>query len=132
VTHRRTQIDFADVLRDRVAIHFPDAEVIGIGLDHLNTHPFAALYLACEPEEARRIARKLEFQHTPQPASWFNMAELELGILVKPCLSRRIPDTAGLHHETSAWRDTRKGQHATLRWCFNVQAARTKLVRFYP
>jgi len=132
VTQRRTQIDFAYVLRDLVDIHFPDAEVIRIVLDNLNTHTFAALYLAFEPEEARRIARKLEFHYTPKHASWLNMAEIELGILVKQCLNRRIPDMMGLHPQISAWRDTRNGQHATIRWCFNVQDARTKLARFYP
>lgn len=131
VTDRRTAVDCAFALRDLVDVHFPQAIRIRVVLDNLNTHTPAALYVAFPPEEARRIARKLEFHYTPKHASWLNMAEMEFAALVKQCLDRRIPDQDTLSREVTAWQDARNAQQATIHWCFNVQDARTKLARFY-
>ena len=132
VTAQRTKTDFAYLLRALVDVHFPDALVIRVVLDNLNTHTFAALYAAFPPEEARRIARKLEFHYTPKHGSWLNMVEIELSILVKQCLNRRIPDRACLQREITAWEKARNAQQATVNWCFQVSHARTRLSRFYP
>lgn len=132
VTAQRTKTDFAYLLRELVDVHFPDALMIRVVLDNLNTHTFAALYAAFPPEEARRIARKLEFHYTPKHGSWLNMVEIELSILVKQCLNRRIPDRDCLQHEIAAWEKARNAQHATINWCFQVSHARTRLSHFYP
>ncbi len=132
VTAQRTKTDFAYLLRESVDVHFPDALMIRVVLDNLNTHTFAALYAAFPPEEARRIARKLEFHYTPKHGSWLNMVEIELSILVKQCLNRRIPDRAGLQHEIAAWEKARNAQQATINWRFQVSHARTRLSHFYP
>jgi hypothetical protein len=92
VTDRRTLIDFAHCMRELVDDFFPNAEVIRVVLDNLNTHKLAALYEAFEPGEARRILERLEFHFTPKPHSWLNMAETELNVLGSQCLDRRIPD----------------------------------------
>jgi hypothetical protein len=132
VTARRTSSDFAHLLRELVDVHFPDAVMIRVVLDNLNTHTFAALYQAFAPEEARRIARKLEFHYTPKHGSWLNMVEIELAVLVKQCLKRRIPDMDTLQREVAAWQNIRNVQRATVKWLFNVTDARTRLARFYP
>lgn len=132
VTAQRTKTDFAYLLRELVDVHFPDALMIRVVLDNLNTHTFAALYAAFPPEEARRIARKLEFHYTPKHGSWLNMVEIELSILVKQCLNRRIPDRDCLQREIAAWQQARNAQHATINWRFQVSHARTRLSRFYP
>jgi DDE superfamily endonuclease len=132
VTERRANADFAYLLRDLVDVHFPEALVIRVVLDNLSTHSFAALYATFPPEEARRIARKLEFHYTPKHGSWLNIVEIELGVLVKQCLNRRIPDMDTLQREVTAWQNSRNAQHATVQWLFNVTDARTRLSRFYP
>jgi hypothetical protein len=132
VTPQRRATDFAHFLRDLVDVHFPHAQVIRVVLDNLNTHTFAALYQAFPAEEARRLARKLEFHYTPKHASWLNMVEIELSVLVKQCLKRRIPDILTLQRQVTAWQNTRNDQCATVNWLFNVTDARTRLARFYP
>lgn len=132
VTARRTSTDFAYLLRELVDVHFPEATHIRVVLDNLSTHTFAALYATFPPQEARRIARKLEFHYTPKHASWLNMVEIELSVLVKQCLNRRIPTMETLQREVSAWQNARNEQRATVKWLFNVTDARTRLARFYP
>jgi hypothetical protein len=132
VTAQRTATDFAHCMKDLVDVHFPDAEAIRVVLDNLNTHTPASLYLAFPPEEARRILRKLEFHFTPKHGSWLNMAEIELSVLTGQCLNRRLPDTASVVRETSAWKDARNAERATIRWRFTSAKARTKLQRLYP
>lgn len=132
VTDRRTKHDFALQLRALVDRHFPDAELIRVVLDNLNTHTPAALYEAFPPAEARRIVRKLEFHYTPVHGSWLNLAELEFSMLSRQCLGRRIPDRATLETEVAAWEAARNQQRATIRWLFTVTDARTKLHRLYP
>jgi hypothetical protein len=132
VTDRRTKHDFALQMRDLVDRHFPDAEVIRVVLDNLNTHTPAALYEAFPPAEARRLLKQLEFHYTPVHGSWLNMAELEFSMLSRQCLGRRIPDRATLATEVAAWETIRNEQQATIRWQFTVEDARIKLHRLYP
>jgi DDE superfamily endonuclease len=132
VTKQRTKLDFAHFIRDLIDVHFPHAETIHLVLDNLNTHTPAALYEAFEPEEARRLTRKLIFHYTPKHASWLNMVEIELAVLVKQCIPHRVPDQDTLDREITAWRETRNAQRATINWLFRVTDARTRLVRFYP
>lgn len=132
MTGRRTGTDFAHQMKALVDEHFPEAEVIRVVLDNLNTHTPASLYQAFAPEEARRIARKLEFHHTPKHSSWLNMAEIELSVLARQCLKGRIPDADTSRRHVSAWEAERNAQRATISWRFTTADARTKLKRLYP
>jgi hypothetical protein len=100
--------------------------------DQLNTHRIASLYEAFPPEEARRIARKLEIHHTPKHGSWLNLAEIELSVLEGQCLDRRIPDIETLKRETNAYEERRNADKATIDWRFTAADARKKLQRLYP
>jgi hypothetical protein len=132
VTDRRTKRDFAREMQTLVDEDYPDADVIRLVSDNLNTHTPAALYEAFPPAEARRIARKLEFHHTPKHGSWLNQAEIELSVLSGQCLDRRLGDRATLEHEVAAWEAERNQAHTTIVWRFTSAAARTKLHRVYP
>ena len=132
VTDRRTSIDFAHICRDLVDIHFPDAQKITLVCDNLNTHTPASLYKAFQPEQARRIAEKLQFHYTPKHGSWLNMAEIELSVLTRECLSRRIADQETLKQEIQAWQTRRNEQRASISWRFTTDDARIKLKRLYP
>jgi hypothetical protein len=132
VTERRTKQDFAQVMRELVDVHFPQAEKIRVVLDNLNTHSPACLYEVFPPDEARRLVSKLEFHYTPKHASWLNMAEIEFSVMVGQCLKRRIPDQATLTTQLAAYTQRRNQAKATVRWLFDVQQARTKLGRLYP
>lgn len=131
-TARRTKNDFAECMRDLVDIHYPDAERIRVVLDNLNTHTEAALYERFSPAEARRILRRIEFHFTPTHASWLNMVEIEIGVLTRQCLDRRIPDFETLSGEVEAWTAKRNDAEATINWMFDVQQARKKLGKSYP
>ncbi len=132
VTHRRTAIDFAECMKDLVDGLFPSATLIRVVLDNLNTHTPAALYQAFPPEEARRILSKLEFHYTPKHGSWLNMVEIELSVLSRQCLNRRIPNVDIMKQEIAAWELERNQQKATVNWRFTNQDARVKLERLYP
>ena len=132
VTDQRTKLDWARVVRQLVDEHFPEVKKIVLVMDNLNTHSPASLYEAFSPEEAKRIADKLEIHYTPKHGSWLNMAEIELSILARQCLSRRIPDQQTLRHEAAAWEKTRNEGGATIDWRFTTQDARIKLKRLYP
>lgn len=132
VTDHRTCVDFAECMRDLVDKHYPDAERIRVVLDNLSAHSAGALYQAFEPAEARRILSKLEFHFTPKHASWLNMVEIEIGVMVAQCLNRRIPDKATLVREIAAWERSRNRAKATIDWMFTVDRAREKLGRVYP
>src|SRR4029450_1789122 len=107
VTERRTAVDFAEVVRWLVEEVHPDAEKIVLVVDNLNTHKVASLYEAFEPGRARRIAERLEIHHTPKHGSWLNMAEIELSVLARQCLDRRIKTTEELVREVAAWEEQR-------------------------
>jgi len=132
VTDRRACSDFAACMRDLVDIHYPDAERIRVVLDNLSAHTPSALYQTFEPAEARRILTRLEFHFTPKHASWLNMVEIEIGVMVGQCLNRRIPDKATLVSEIAAWERRRNREGARIRWLFTVDRARGKLGRAYP
>jgi hypothetical protein len=132
VTDRRTKQDFAHEMKALVDEDYPDAEVIRLVCDNLNTHTAAALYATYPPAEARRIARKLDFHYTPKHGSWLNMAEIELSVLSGQCLDRRLGDRATLEREVAAWEADRNRQQATVQWRFTSVVARTKLHRVYP
>jgi len=132
VTAQRTMLDFAEHMRWLVDEQYPDAKVIRVVLDNLNTHKPASLYEAFAPAEARRILKKLELHYTPKHGSWLNMAEIELSILQRQCLARRIPDEVMLTREITAYADARNAAHATITWRFTTTAAREKLHRLYP
>jgi len=132
VTDQRTCIDFAECMRDLVDEHYPDAERIRVVLDNLSAHSAAALYQRFAPEEARRILSRIEFHFTPKHASWLNMVEIEIGVMVRQCLSRRIAEKATLVSEIAAWQRRRNGERASIEWMFTVERAREKLGRAYP
>lgn len=132
VTDQRTAADFADCMRELVDEHYPDAERIRVVLDNLSTHTPSALYERFEPAEARRILSRLEFHFTPKHASWLNMVEIEIGVLVGQCLDRRISDKATLVREVAIWEQRRNRERAQIDWLFTVERARDKLGRAYP
>jgi hypothetical protein len=132
VSERRTILDVAHCFKDLVDVHFPQAEVIRVVMDNLNTHTLAVLYEVFDASEARRIARKLEVHYTPKHGSWLNMAEIELAVVNGQCLDRRIPDIVTARNEVMAWEQRRNELKATIDWRFTNDAARDKLDRLYP
>jgi hypothetical protein len=132
VTNRRTKRDFAFVMRYLVDVMYPNAECIDIVLDNLNTHHYHSLVEFFGKQEADRIMRRLEFHYTPEHASWLNMAEIELSILSKQCLSRRIPDEWTLICEIVAWEQMRNNKTAKIHWNFTVDDARNVFKEYYP
>lgn len=132
VTQRRTAIDYAHLLKALVDVFCPEAIQITVVQDNLNTHSPASLYKAFEPSEARRILDKLEFCHTPKHGSWLNMAEIELSVLSRQCLDRRIPDFESLEQQVTAWQSQRNEEETWIDWRFTTQDARIKLHRLYP
>jgi transposase len=132
VTDQRTCNDFAECMRDLVDEHYPDAERIRVVLDNLSAHSAAALYQRFAPTEARRILSRLELHFTPKHASWLNMVEIEIGVMVRQCLDRRIADKATLISEIAAWERRRNREQARIDWMFTVERAREKLGRAYP
>ena len=132
VTDRRTRTDWAKVVRKLVDEDYPDKERIVLVMDNLNTHHPASLYEAFEPAEARRIVERLEIHYTPKHGSWLNMAEIELGVLSRQCLDRRIPSQELLEQETGAWQEQRNRRAIRVDWRFTTQEARIKLKSLYP
>ncbi len=132
VTDHRCRVDWACVMRDLVDVHFPQAQTIRVVLDNLNTHVAGSLYEAFPPEEARRILDRLELHYTPKHGSWLNMAEIELSVLGRQCLDRRIPDRGPLRQEVAAWEAGRNSAQATTEWRFTTADARIKLKHLYP
>lgn len=131
VTERRTAVDFAHEMKALVDLHYPDAELIRVVLDNLSTHTPWALYKAFEPADARRLIKKLEFHYTPKHASWLNMAEIELSVLARQCLDRRIPDLDTLRAEIAPWERDRNQKEAQVDWRFTINDARITLKRLY-
>jgi hypothetical protein len=132
VTARRTAVDFAAVLRDLADRQYPEAAKIVLVMDNLNTHKLASLYEAFAPAEARRLAERFEIHYTPKHGSWLNVAEIELGILSRQCLDRRIGSVEELRTEVGAWQRKRNRACGTVDWQFTTADARIKLKRLYP
>jgi hypothetical protein len=132
VTERRTKQDCAHQRKWLVDERYPTAEVIRGVLDQLNPHKPASLYDTFPPNEARRLRKKLEFHYTPKHGSWLNRAEIELSVVQRQCLDRRLPDVATLTQELQVYEHCRNMQRATINWHFTTQQARRKLHRLYP
>ena len=132
VTDQRTRVDWAQQIRELVDVRYPDAERLVLVMDNLNTHSPASLYEAFEPAEAKRLADKLEIHHTPKHGSWLNVAEIELSVLSRQCLDRRLPDFATLETEVAAWQDRRNATVTAVDWRFTTRDARIRLKRLYP
>ena len=132
VTERKTSVDFARFLRTLSDEHYASAEKIVLVCDNLGTHTPAALYQAFGPEEARRLAERFEWHYTPKHGSWLNVAEMELSVLARQCLDRRIPDAAALKREVAAWEKTRNAAVVKVDWQFTTADARVKLKKLYP
>ena len=132
VTDRRTNEDFANLLRDISENHFRKAEKIVLVLDNLSTHKLSVLYRVLPPQEARRLYERFEIHHTPKHASWLNIAECELSALGRQCLARRIDDQRFLTTEVAAWERRRNDEDVRVDWQFTASDARIKLKRLYP
>jgi len=132
VTEHRAGADFAHQMKHLCDVQYPGAEVIRVVLDNLNTHGPGSLFATFDPEEAWRLVRRLEFHYTPKHASWLNMAELELSVLARQCLDRRIGDVATLVTEVAAWERRRNAARVKIDWCFRAADARVKLKHLYP
>jgi len=132
VTERRTKRDWANFIREIVDVHYPEAEKVVLVLDNLNTHTLSALYEVFAPEEARRIIEKLELHYTPKHGSWLNMAEIDLSVLSRQCLDRRIGTENDLKREIAAWQEQRNTSKSKINWRFTTQDARIKLKHLYP
>jgi len=132
VTERRTKVDWAHQIKELVDLRYPEAERIVLVMDNLNTHTPASLYEAFDPKEAKRLADRLEIHYTPKHGSWLNMAEIELSVLSRQCLDRRVPDFETLQDEVSAWQERRDATATKIEWRFSTEDARIKLKRLYP
>ena len=132
ITERRTMVDFAHQMRWLVDVAYPDATIIRVVLDNLNTHRKASLYETFPAAEARRIVKRLEFHHTPKHASRLNMAEIEFSVLSRACLKGRKPDADALQRAIPAYETLRNASRVPINWRFGTDDARIKLQRFYP
>ena len=132
VTEQRTAVDFAKEVRDLLEVRYPQAERVVLVMDNLNTHKPAALYQAFEPAVARSLIERLEIHYTPKHGSWLNLAEIELSVLSRQCLDRRIPDADTLTQEIAAWEQARNANARPVNWRFTTPDARIKLKRLYP
>ena len=132
VTERRTKADWAMQIKQLLDVHYPDAQKVTLVMDNLNTHTGASLYEVFQPSEARRLLDRVQIHYTPKHGSWLNMAEIELGVLTRQCLDRRIPDKATLASEVAAWQHRRNIAQAKIDWRFTNDEARIKLKRLYP
>jgi hypothetical protein len=132
VRDTKTRGDWAHEIKELLDVDFPDVDLVRLVCDNLNTHNIASLYQTFEPEEARRLARRLEIHYTPKHGSWLNIAESELSILTQQCLDRRLPDAAFLRREVTAWYGERNQNNKLVDWQFTTDDARIKLKRLYP
>ena len=121
VTKQRTALDWAYQIRELVDVHYPGAKQITLVMDNLNTHTGASLYKAFKPKEARRILERLEIHYTPKHGSWLNMAEIELSILSRQCLNRRISDRKTMRSEVDAWVGCRNSHCKPMNWRFTTE-----------
>ena len=129
---RRTAIDWAEEIKYLTDVCYPDIEKITLVMDNLNTHKISSLYKLFPAAEARRIAKRLDVHYTPKHGSWLNIAEIELNVMTRQCLNRRIDDITKLQSELSSWETERNNRISTISWQFTNNQARTKLVSLYP
>lgn len=132
VREHRTACDWAEEIKYLVDVSYPSVDKIILVMDNLNTHAIASLYKAFPPEEARRIAKRLELHYTPKHGSWLNMCEIELNVMTRQCLTRRINDIEVLRDELKAWESRRNTEVAGINWQFRTKDSRVKLISLYP
>lgn len=132
VTNYRKRLDWAEQIRILLEEDYPDAEVVVLVMDNLNTHSIGSLYEAFEPARARELARRLEIHYTPKHGSWLNIAETELSVLSRQCLNRRIESFELLESECRSWNVERNGLQKGVDWQFTTTDARIKLKQLYP
>lgn len=132
VTEGRTRVDWAHQIRSLLDEHYPRARKLHWVMDNLNTHGGASFYEAFAPEEARRLLDRIEFHYTPKHGSWLNVAEIELSILSRQCLNRRIAEASTLIREIESWQTDRNHRASKVRWQFTTKDARIKLRKLYP
>jgi hypothetical protein len=132
VREHRKREDFAEVVRELCDVLYPRAEKIVLVMDQLNTHNVASLYEAFKPQEAHRLAAKLEIHHTPKHGSWLNMAEIELSVLSRQCLKGYFENREQLSEKIMAWERSRNETRSDIDWRFTTDDARIKLKRPYP
>jgi hypothetical protein len=132
ITEHRTRTDWAHFIKHVVDTQYPTAEKVVLVMDNLNTHGTASFYETFPPEEARRLAERIEIHYTPKHGSWLNMAEIELSVLKRQCLAGRIDNIATMRSEVRAWNTARDNKNATIDWRFTTKQARIKLKRLYP
>ena len=131
-TERRTKQDWAQQMKNMLDTDYPDAKKVRLVMDNLNTHTISSFYEAFEPEEAHRLANRLELIFTPKHGSWLNIAEIEFSALKGQCLNRRIPTMDQLHTELAAWESARNSTAKQISWQFTTGEARTKPKRLNP
>ena len=132
ITERRTKVDWAHYVSEMLNERYPDAKKIILVMDNLNTHNISSFYEAFAPEEAFRLAQRLEIHHTPKHGSWLNVAEIELSVLKRQCLPERIPEIGLMRQMVDAWNTDRNSRQTTVDWQFKTEDARIKLKRLYP
>jgi hypothetical protein len=132
ITEHRTRVDWAHFVKGMLDERYCDAEKVVLVMDNLNTHSTTSLYEAFPPDEARRLAQRLEIHYTPKHGSWLNIAEIELSVLKRQCLARRIPCMEQMHSEVRAWNTDRNNRQTKVDWQFTTGDARIKLKRLYP
>jgi hypothetical protein len=132
VREQRTKKDWAQFMQEVIDVEYPDAEKIILVMDNLNTHVLSSFYEAFDAPTARRLVEKVEIHYTPKHGSWLNMAEIELSILARQCLSDRMPSMDFVEKQVNAWQTERNQAQVTINWRFTTQDARIKLKRLYP
>jgi hypothetical protein len=132
VRRTKTRQDWAHEIKELLDVDYPKAKYVVLICDNLNTHTLGSLYETFSPDEAQRLAQRLDIRYTPKHGSWLNVAEIELSVMTKQCLDRRIPDIDTLRRETSAWATTRNNHQTGVDWHFTANDARIKLMRLYP
>jgi hypothetical protein len=132
VRQQKTSMDWAHEIKELLDQDYPQVQKIVLVCDNLNTHKVASLYEAFQPQEALRLARRLELHYTPKHGSWLNVAEIELSVFTKQCLDRRIPDRTALQQEAKAWYRKRNANQKAVDWQFTTNDARVKLKKLYP
>jgi len=132
ITEHRTRIDWAHFIKEMLEDRYPEAEKVVLVMDNLNTHTSASLYQAFSPEEARRLTERLEIHYTPKHGSWLDIAEIELSVLKRQCLTGRIESIEKMRAEVSAWNTDRNNRQTKVDWQFTTSDARIKLKRLYP
>ncbi len=132
VREHRTATNWAEEIKYLSDVMYPDAEKIVLVMDNLNTHKVASLYKRYPAAEARRITKRLEIHYTPKHGSWLDIAEIELNVMTRQCLSRRIDNIDRLRAELAAWESDRNAVAARVNWQFRTSDARIKLQSLYP